>query len=81
MLEVNIKEARSKLSSLLDKVERGEEIIITRRGKKIARLASLESNECLPSLKKFRDSIKITGTSLSKAIINSRLDFTIFDSS
>ena len=72
MLEVNIKEARSKLSSLLDKVERGEEIIITRRGKKIARLASLESNERLPSLKKFRDSIKITGTSLSKTIINSR---------
>ena len=53
MLEVNIKEARSKLSSLLDKAERGEEIIITRRGKKIARLASLENNERLPSLKKF----------------------------
>jgi len=81
MLEVNIKEARSKLSSLLDKAERGEEIIITRRGKKIARLASLENNERLPSLKKIRDSIKITGTSLSKTTINSRLDFTIFDSS
>ena len=28
MLEVNVKEARSKLSILLDRVERGEEIII-----------------------------------------------------
>ena len=32
MLEVNVKEARSNLSSLLDRVERGEEILIKRRG-------------------------------------------------
>jgi prevent-host-death family protein len=36
MLEVNIKEARSNVSKLLDKVERGEEIIITRYGQKVA---------------------------------------------
>jgi prevent-host-death family protein len=36
MLEVNVKEARSKLSHLLDRVERGEKIIIKRRGKKLA---------------------------------------------
>ena len=40
MLEVNVKEARSKLSILLDRVERGEEIIIKRRGKKVALLVS-----------------------------------------
>ena len=72
MLEVNVREARSKLSLLLDKVERGEEVIITRRGKKIARLAALDSGECLPSLKKFRNTLKTTGTSLSKTIINLR---------
>jgi len=33
ILEVNVKDARSNFSSLLDKVERGEEIIIKRRGK------------------------------------------------
>ena len=42
MLEVNVKEARSKLSLLLDRVERGEEIIIKRRGKKVALLVSPE---------------------------------------
>ena len=42
MLEVNVKEARSKLSNLLDRVERGEEIIIKRHGKKVALLVSPE---------------------------------------
>ena len=38
MLEVGAFEAKNKLSALLDRVERGEEIAITRRGKVIARL-------------------------------------------
>jgi len=33
-------EAKTKLSELLDLVEQGEEILITRRGKTIARLSS-----------------------------------------
>jgi prevent-host-death family protein len=35
--------AKTHLSELLDRVERGEEIIITRRGKAIAKLAPAES--------------------------------------
>jgi prevent-host-death family protein len=31
-------EAKNKLGQLLDEVERGEEIVITRRGKEVARL-------------------------------------------
>jgi len=31
-------EAKTKLSELLDRVEKGEEIVITRRGKEIARI-------------------------------------------
>lgn len=31
-------EAKNKLSALLDQVERGEEIVITRHGKEVARL-------------------------------------------
>jgi prevent-host-death family protein len=38
MREVGIFEARNKLAALLKAVERGEEIMITRRGKPIARL-------------------------------------------
>jgi prevent-host-death family protein len=72
MLEVNVKEARSKLSILLDKVERGEEIIIKRRGKKVALLISPKKDNALPSLKKFRASISATGKSLSGTVIDLR---------
>ena len=72
MLEVNVKEARSKLSSLLDKVERGEEIIINRRGKKVALLISPERKNALPSLKDFRASISTTGKPLSETVIDMR---------
>ncbi len=72
MLEVNVKEARSKLSILLDRVERGEEIIIKRRGKKVALLVSPKRENVLPSLKKFRASISATGKSLSEIVIDLR---------
>ena len=38
MTEVGAFEAKSRLGQLLDRVEAGEEIIITRRGKVVARL-------------------------------------------
>ena len=72
MLEVNVKEARSKLSILLDRVERGEEIIIKRRGKKVALLVSPKRENALPSLTKFRESISTTGKSLSQTVVDLR---------
>jgi len=38
MREVGVFEAKNKLGRLLDLVERGEEIIITRHGREVARL-------------------------------------------
>jgi len=38
MLEIGAFEAKNTLGSLLDRVEHGEEIIITRHGKAVARL-------------------------------------------
>ena len=38
MRQVGSFEAKNKLSSLLDQVERGAEIVITRRGKPVAKL-------------------------------------------
>ena len=37
MIEVSAFEAKIHLSALLDKVSRGEEVLITRRGKAVAR--------------------------------------------
>ena len=42
MREIGAFEAKSKLGQLLDMVEAGEEIIITRRGKAVARLVGPE---------------------------------------
>ncbi len=38
MQEVKVAQAKAQLSALLDRVEAGEEIVIARRGKRIARL-------------------------------------------
>lgn len=43
MHTVGVFEAKNHLTALLDEVEGGGEVIITRRGKAIARLAPLES--------------------------------------
>ena len=39
MDEIGLFEAKNKLSELVDRAERGEEIVITRRGKAVAKLA------------------------------------------
>jgi len=72
-MEINAKEARSKLSSLLNKVEEGGEIVIVRRGKRVARLIAAESRvKRLPTLKDFRASVKIKGLSLGAVISRER---------
>jgi len=42
MIEVNIHEAKTHLSRLLAKVEAGEEVVIARNGKRIARIVPVE---------------------------------------
>ena len=44
---VSIRDANQHLSSYLERVERGTEVIITRRGKPIARLLPIEPRTCL----------------------------------
>lgn len=56
---VNIHEARTHLSKLLDRVERGEEVVIARDGKPIARLCPLPARTTRRRLGKFRGRIRI----------------------
>lgn len=44
MTEIGAFEAKNTFGGLLDRVERGEEIVVTRRGKPVARLAPLKEN-------------------------------------
>ncbi len=72
-MEVSAKEARMRLSDLLKRAERGEEVLLVRRGKKVARLVPARKVEkTLPSLKEFRASIRMKGRPLSKAVIRER---------
>lgn len=68
MLEVNVKDARMRLSQLLNKVEQGHDIILTRRGKKVAHLVPIEQECRLPSLEKFRQNIVLQGSTLSEMV-------------
>ena len=43
MREIGAFEAKNRLSSLLDEIERGEEIVITRRGRAVAKLVPATS--------------------------------------
>lgn len=43
MTEVGAFEAKNKLSALLERAERGEEIVITRRGRPVAKLVPFQS--------------------------------------
>ena len=40
MVTVNLAQAKARLSELLDKVEAGQEVVITRRGKAVAHLSA-----------------------------------------
>jgi prevent-host-death family protein len=75
MIEINAKKARGELSSLLNRVENGEEVVISRRGRKVARMVSLREGpnpKRLPSLKAFRARIRISGERLSQTVVLSR---------
>ena len=53
-------EAKTKLAELLDKVEAGEIVTITRRGREVARLVAIKSVEEQARLQALIDEIKRT---------------------
>lgn len=63
MAEINVKEARQRFRELLDRVEQGEEVIVTRHGEAVARLVPVQRKaKTLPPLDDFRRSIGNQGT-------------------
>jgi prevent-host-death family protein len=72
-MEIGAKEARVRLSDLLKRAEKGEEVLLFRRGKKVARLVPVKKvQKTLPSLKEFTASIRIKGQPLSMAVLKNR---------
>ena len=55
MLTVSLAQAKAQLSALLDRVERGDCVVITRRGKAVAQVCSVVAPKLpIPSLAAFR---------------------------
>ncbi|QKQ74089.1 type II toxin-antitoxin system Phd/YefM family antitoxin [Nostoc sp. TCL240-02] len=75
MLRISVEEAAINLKSLLERVARGEEVILLEQDKAVARLfPPLQKKERLASIKQFRDSLTIKGESLSATVINARTE-------
>lgn len=59
MLEIGAFEAKNTFGSLLDRVQRGEEIVITRHGEPVARLvpnvSRIDQNQTSAALQRIRD--------------------------
>ena len=73
MSKVNVRQAREKFPELLDRVEHGEEIVVTRRGKEIAKIVPIiQRVHRLPSLKAFRESIAPSGTPAAEILRKER---------
>lgn len=74
-MDIGTKTLRSQLSRILDRVERGERVVVHRRGRAAAALVPLRSQggpRRLPSLKAFRAGIRIKGGPLSQQVIDDR---------
>ena len=72
-METSIKEAREHFRTMLEQVASGEEVIITRRGKAVARiLPPLSGRPAVPDLSAFRESLEIQGESLRTALQRNR---------
>ncbi|MCC5641846.1 type II toxin-antitoxin system Phd/YefM family antitoxin [Nostoc sp. CHAB 5824] len=75
MLRISVEEAAMNLKSLLERVARGEEIILLEQDKAVARLVPpLQKEQQLANIKQFRDSLAIKGESLSATVINARTE-------
>ena len=72
-MEINVREARKRISALLDITQKGGEVLISRQGKKIARLVPVvDPEKRLPDLSAFRASISVRGRPLSRTVVDDR---------
>ena len=75
MNRVSIREARRRLTAIVDAAQRGETTLITRRGRQVATVQPVargRGRPRLPDLSDFRASIKTKGKPVSQIVIEER---------
>jgi len=71
MKTVSVREAREQISSLLDAVNAGENVVITRRGKPVAKLVTIDSEDSknrFPDRTMFRNQLSSSRKTSEKLI-------------
>lgn len=74
MTRIPINEVREHLAKYLSKAEQGEEVIITKYNKPIAKLVNYEEPKKpkFPDMTEFRKKIKVKGKPMSEFVIDMR---------
>ena len=74
-MDIGTKELRERLSAVLDRVARGEKVVVRRRGRPAAVLVPPEDRGGrLPSLAAFRARLRVRGRPISAEVIAVRKD-------
>ena len=76
MRTAGVREARQNLTELLDDVKKGREVVITDRGRPVARLAPVERRRPFPDLSRVRRAFRGRNPELSRAVLEDRDDRT-----
>jgi prevent-host-death family protein len=74
MRSAGVREARQDLTSLLEDVRKGREVVITDRGRPVARLVPIKPRAPFPDLAAVRRKARPLEPSLSQAVIDDRDD-------
>jgi prevent-host-death family protein len=71
-----IRQARQQLSAILDEVKKGREVVLTDRGRPVARIVPplRDSARPLSSHRRFRAGIRLKGSPLSVTVVRDRED-------
>jgi prevent-host-death family protein len=76
MRSAGIREARQNLSVILEQVRKGREVVITDRGRPVARIVTARQKSARPfsSHRRFRAGIRLKGKPLSERVAEERED-------
>ena len=74
MRKAGIREARQDLTSLLDDVRRGREVLIADRGRPVAMLVPVKARHSFPDLKAVRKLTRGRAIELAAAVLDGRED-------
>ncbi|MGA7936946.1 MAG: type II toxin-antitoxin system prevent-host-death family antitoxin [Kovacikia sp.] len=73
MLRISVEQAADQLEALLERVARGEEVILVKQDREVARLVPPQEREqWLSRTRQFRESLHVQGEALSATVIRAR---------